>query len=276
MPGRSYSNRAYRFGYCGYDNDGENENLINRIYTSKIGRFLSQDLFRWLYPSHSPYSISLNSVLYLMDINGLLPGDLFFSVEEAAIDFAQTYNDKSISQNKEFGSSFYRIKYNGVYYYTYSVPKVGTSGEVNPSNPIFHWGKIVGKIHTHSEFTCGSNDLFSAHDYEYADFYMTNPHFVPFWLVTPTGFLSIYGPKGSQFDPNPRIYDETIPYDPKSNIVTNNPAYNSKDLIKNERTRKGIRDWLLGPKFSHEKARETLSKFKKNNKVANARTLNNK
>ena len=71
---------------------------------------------------------------------------VFATMDEAAIDFARTYNDDSIKKNKELGSSIY-LNENNEFFYT--VPSKGGIDSVIPSK--ITGIKRVAIIHTHTE-----------------------------------------------------------------------------------------------------------------------------
>lgn len=86
MPHRSYASTAnYRFGFNGKENDNEPKGLgnqieyTNRIYDSRLGRFLSVDplqkKFAWL----TPYQFAGNSPIRFLDFAGLEPLDFSYN-----------------------------------------------------------------------------------------------------------------------------------------------------------------------------------------------------
>ena len=79
MPGRTFqaaNTTAYRFGFNGKENDNEIKGTGNqqdygeRIYDSRLGRFLSEDPLSRMYPFYSPYQFAGNSPIYATDIDG--------------------------------------------------------------------------------------------------------------------------------------------------------------------------------------------------------------
>jgi len=82
MPGRKFSaGTLYRYGFNGKENDSEIKGEGNqvafeeRIYESRIGRFLSMDPIAYKYPFQSSYTFAANSPVALIDILGMGPGD---------------------------------------------------------------------------------------------------------------------------------------------------------------------------------------------------------
>jgi RHS repeat-associated protein len=76
QPDRQWRLGNYCYGFNGKQNDdeisgrGKNIAYENRIYDARLGRWLSVDPLQMKYPESSPYSFSLNSPLYLKDIDG--------------------------------------------------------------------------------------------------------------------------------------------------------------------------------------------------------------
>lgn len=114
------------------------------------------------------------------DLKGAKVGDIYPSADEAAIDWAKEYNDKSISDNKEYGSIIYE---NGGGY-SYTDPVIGGEHSVNPfENGIP--GPYEGYIHSHGDKSPGYND----EDFSKADSTIVNTYGKPGYLVTPSGVL---------------------------------------------------------------------------------------
>lgn len=78
MPGRTWNNSNYRYGFGGKENDNEVKgignqlNFGNRIYDPRTGRWLSVNPEARQYPAHSPYSYALNTPLSAVDPDGKL------------------------------------------------------------------------------------------------------------------------------------------------------------------------------------------------------------
>ncbi|MFT3827200.1 MAG: RHS repeat-associated core domain-containing protein [Chitinophagaceae bacterium] len=76
MPGRKYNLSGYRYGFNGKENDNEIEGEGNqqdygdRVYDTRLGRWLSVDPYRNKYPSLSPYNYVNNSPLLMIDKDG--------------------------------------------------------------------------------------------------------------------------------------------------------------------------------------------------------------
>ena len=123
-----------------------------RWYDADTGRFITEDPIRdgllW-------YAYCNNNPMKFVDRNGLEPGDPFDSIEAAAIDFANTFNARSVQEDREYGSSIYKTENNK---FTYSEPAISDKIsdrnlradklEVEPSLPP-DGSKDISKIHSH-------------------------------------------------------------------------------------------------------------------------------
>lgn len=84
-----------------------------------------------------------------IDSNGMAPGDFFYKIDEAAIDFGQYYNGASINLNNEFGSTIYMTtNKKGEIGFTYSIANRGGNDNVIPSEAP-KGAYAVALIHTH-------------------------------------------------------------------------------------------------------------------------------
>jgi len=83
MPGRKYTkpNSDYRYGFNGKEDDNEVKGEGNqiafeqRIYDSRLAKFLSIDPIADKYPWMNPYGFAANSPIMLVDVLGMGPGD---------------------------------------------------------------------------------------------------------------------------------------------------------------------------------------------------------
>jgi RHS repeat-associated protein len=76
MPGRSFSEGEYRYGFQGQEKDDELKgegNSINykyRMHDARVGRFFAVDPLAPEYPWNSPYAFSENCVVNCIDLEG--------------------------------------------------------------------------------------------------------------------------------------------------------------------------------------------------------------
>ena len=231
------------FRYRGYVYDPETGlyYVSSRYYDPEIGRWINAD--SQLNTSLgilglNQFSYCLNSPVNMVDYGGNKPGDLFDTMDEAARDFAEYINEKSISVDCEYGSFIYKktvwetqtiTYYNPnifgnnflsnlwnyifrggltktitkrvkVTKYSYVEPKKGTAHSV--SIPINWFGarNKVAEIHTHGAYSPGySNDNFSSADLN---------NWINY-LVTPLGTVRKYNPA----DGSDIIIYFDVPYD---------------------------------------------------------------
>jgi len=130
------------------------------------------------------YHYAGNNPIKLVDPDGRAAGDEFNTMDEAAIDFARTYNDDSIRHNREYGSSIYR-KDNGKYVYT--VPNVGDRTGVTPSKNSKYRSERVATVHTHTD----GIDMYQHSDW---DIDLAYSEGIVDYLVTPNGVVTKYDP----------------------------------------------------------------------------------
>jgi RHS repeat-associated protein len=134
------------------------------------------------------YHYAGNNPVKYTDPDGRAAGDEFDTMDEAAIDFAKTYNDDSIRTNREYGSSIYETD-NGKYAYT--VPKKSAfSWNVEPS--VHPEKRTVGTVHSHGsdEMSGGNKDKYSEEDIALAQ-----KDNIPSYLAMPSGVLQKYDPQ---------------------------------------------------------------------------------
>ncbi|MCH2200118.1 MAG: hypothetical protein MK081_15185 [Flavobacteriales bacterium] len=81
MPGRTFAQEDYRYGFQGQETDDELKgkgNSVNykfRMHDARIGRFLSLDPLAPKYPSNSPYAFAQNMVIRFVELEGLEAAD---------------------------------------------------------------------------------------------------------------------------------------------------------------------------------------------------------
>ena len=180
-----------------------------RWYDPIVCRWTTPDPMREKYYDISAYVYCMGNPLKLIDLFGLALGDFFRTVNAAAIDFGLFYNDNSIREGREYGSSIY-IVYNrkGEKGYSYSIPNKGKIDEVVPSDPPIGYA-LVADIHTHGNYKPGyRNNEFSGlrkdkrlqtkqevmNVRSNSDIGISNATGVEAYLVTPNGSLQKYDP----------------------------------------------------------------------------------
>jgi RHS repeat-associated protein len=101
QPGRNYNVTNYRYGFNGKENDNDVKGSGNqidygeRIYDTRVGRFLSTDPLTRHYPWYTPYQYAGNSPILNIDVDGMEPADAARFAK--AVKMVQTFqNDKSI------------------------------------------------------------------------------------------------------------------------------------------------------------------------------------
>ncbi|MBE6796952.1 MAG: DUF4329 domain-containing protein [Ruminococcaceae bacterium] len=165
----------------------------SRYYDANTGRFINGD--SQLNTSLgvlgcNMYAYCLNNPVRKADYDGKKPGDLFDTIDAAAIDFAMNYNALSIEFNVERSAAIYEVEatvrkkisvtrnflwwtWTGTktvkttkIYYAYKVKRPGNSEETTaPQAPVGK--KRVAIIHTHAAYSNEpghSNEFFSPQD----------------------------------------------------------------------------------------------------------------
>ena len=247
--GASATNLANPFTYRGYyyDTNLGFYYVSSRYYDPEIGRWINED--SQLNTSLgilglNQFSYCLNSPVNMVDYGGNKPGDLFNTMDEAARDFAEYINAKSIENNREYASYVYiktvtetrtityinpnilgsnplswlwNMIFGGgltktvtieveVTKYTYREPKRGT---VDSSSPPINWfgiHTVVGRLHTHAAYDPAyAGDVFSS-----ADKRIARSQGVPTYVATPLGTLRKYDPSNGT---DVVLFDD-IPFDP--------------------------------------------------------------
>jgi RHS repeat-associated protein len=167
-----------------------------RNYMPDVGRFFNVDPLAEKYPTWAPYVFSGNRIIDARELEGLEPYVLFNTRENAAANFGQQYNGKSILNKKEYAALIYSLYKDGKKYYAYNQPEVGGAHGVpqGVSGKAPRGSKPVAWIHTH-----GNDDYGSAGNYDDQNFSgsggdkgYSQALKLDGFLVTPDGSLKYY------------------------------------------------------------------------------------
>ena len=207
----SYDHLGTPFKFNGKEMNPETGMLYYgaRYYMPKYCQWPTCDPMQLKYPHVSSYAYCMGNPVKLIDLFGLAPGDFFRTVNAAAIDFGLFYNDNSIREGREYGSSIY-VVYNrkGEKGYSYSIPNVGKKHNVDVSSPPM--GHLpAAEIHTHGKYDKSFyNNEFSGLRDHHGRFYskqhlpnvnvkdvgVSNTSKNISYVVTPNGSLQKYNP----------------------------------------------------------------------------------
>ena len=235
-----YNPLRYR-GYI-YDNETGFYYLQSRYYDPVVGRFINSDGYVSTGTGvlgYNMFAYCLNNPMNKVDYEGNEPGDLFDTMDEAALDFAMCYNELSIADMQEYGSAIYMVtKVNitypktpwyllilGVRYspkvtvtikYSYTKPSIGKNG--SSVIPNFSTIKpIVSTVHTHANYDPEyNNESFSTKGF-LSDIGLSNFFHMDSYVVTPGGYLKKYT-YANRKDSNGgvTVISNNIPWDPNS------------------------------------------------------------
>ena len=115
MPGRTYSTEKYQYGFNGKRADSFlNKSYYDfgeRIYDSRVGRFLSTDPYSTNFPQWSPYAFAFDSPLQNVDKDGKFPiWGIIAGLVEGAIEFSSQVAS-GMAQGKSFKEAVFSVDY---------------------------------------------------------------------------------------------------------------------------------------------------------------------
>ncbi|WP_294206174.1 DUF4329 domain-containing protein [uncultured Chryseobacterium sp.] len=167
-----------------------------RNYMPDVGRFFNVDPLSEKYPTWTPYAFSGNRVIDARELEGLEPYVLFNTRENAAANFGQQYNGKSILQKREYAALIYVQVIDGKKYYAYNKPEKGESHGVpqGVSGKAPKGSTPAAWIHTHGNDDYGSAGNYNDQNFsgEDGDKGYSRSLGLDAFLVTPEGSLKYY------------------------------------------------------------------------------------
>lgn len=177
--------------YRGYYYDSETGlyYLNSRYYDPEVGRFISAD--ETLDGGYNLFEYCYNNPVKYRDKTGENPGDLFNTMDEAAIDWAYFYHPQAMAAEKEYGSNIYKND-TGNYYYD-----VDTIGDAN-SVAIPEIAESVGYIHSHHNSAKPKANIFAIA----GDVAVSETRRIVGYVVTPAGDIQRYTPLGNYGEDN--------------------------------------------------------------------------
>ena len=173
----------------------------------------------------------------MVDYGGNKPGDLFDTMDEAALDFAMCYNKLSIDDMQEYGSAIYAVTKVSIKYreapwylsiwgikhipeitttkYSYTKPSIGKNGDSVTPN-FLTTKRIVSTVHTHANYDSRYDNENFSRGFA-SDIWWSNLFCMDSYVATPGGHLKKYT-YSNRNDENGgvSVISSDIPWDPYS------------------------------------------------------------
>lgn len=162
--------------------------LNARYYDPELGRFINAD--ETLDGGLNLFEYCYNNPVGFADYTGNAPGDLFDTMDDAAINWAHFYHPRAMAEGIEYGSNIF--KRNEQYYYE-GVTR-GDSGSV----AIPEADGSVGYIHSHHNSNSAKANIFAIA----ADVHISEMRRIVGYVVTPAGDIQRYSPLGDYGEDN--------------------------------------------------------------------------
>jgi len=164
-----------------------------RNYMPDVARFFNVDPLSEKYPTWAPYVFSGNRVIDARELEGLEPYVLF---KNAAANFGQQYNGKSIINKREYAALIYLVQVEGKRYFAYNKPEKGEAHGVpqGVSGKAPKGASPVAWIHAHGNDDYGSAGNYNDQNFsgEDGDKGYSRALGLDAFLVTPDGSLKYY------------------------------------------------------------------------------------